>query len=236
VIKTVKIDSFPESAFKYTGGYAIVAVDILRASTTLTTALSIGSRVFPVSSEAMAFSRAGACESPMLVGEVGGKLPFGFHMNNSPVQVAERMDSGRPVILLSSSGTTLMVNAESGSPLYIGSLRNLSAMAEHLDALHNRVVFIGAGTRGQFRREDQIGCALIASILIDLGFVAEDSQTEEIILQWKDIDMDCIRYGRSADYLRHSGQEEDLEFTLSHIDDLDIIPVMERGEVSNFKI
>jgi hypothetical protein len=40
-----------------------------------------------------------------------------------------------------------------------------------------------------------------------------------------------IRGGKSADYLRRSGQEHDLEYVLSHIDDLDIVPCMVEWEL-----
>ena len=45
--RSVVIDCFPESAEKYRDGYAVVVIDVIRATTTATTAVSLGRRVFP---------------------------------------------------------------------------------------------------------------------------------------------------------------------------------------------
>ena len=49
------IDCFPESAQRYKSGYAIVIVDVLRASTTIVSALSKGFRILPVQTTDEAF-------------------------------------------------------------------------------------------------------------------------------------------------------------------------------------
>jgi len=229
--KTVKIDAFPQSAFRYRKDHTIVAIDIIRASTTVTTAVSLGRTIFPVSSTDEAFVRADALKAPLLVGEIGGNIPYGFHITNSPAEIVKRTDNDRPMVFLSSSGTRLMVNADSGRPVYIGCLRNLSAMAKHFNKRFKRLALLGAGTRGQFRREDQIGCAWLAERLLDCGFIPEDEETEEIIKRWMGADLECIRHGRSADYLNSTGQERDLEFVLNHFDDLDTLPIMRSGVV-----
>ena len=45
--KSVIIDYLPESVHKYRSGWAIVAVDVIRATTTAVTAVSTGRRCFP---------------------------------------------------------------------------------------------------------------------------------------------------------------------------------------------
>ena len=60
--KTVKIDAFPESAFRYLGYDAIVCVDVIRATTTAVTAVAQDRRVFPVASVEDAFTVAGRLE------------------------------------------------------------------------------------------------------------------------------------------------------------------------------
>ena len=47
---TVVIDCFPESAKKYRDSHAIVAVDVIRATTTVVTAVSLGWECFPTQS------------------------------------------------------------------------------------------------------------------------------------------------------------------------------------------
>ncbi len=227
----VIIDCFPESAQRYKNGYAIVVIDVIRATTTATTAVAQGRRVFPVQTTDEAFVKAPTLQNPLLVGELGGNMPYGFEMTNSPAQLAVRNDIHRPMLLLSSSGTQLLLNAVGSEAVYIACFRNVSAIANYIVGKHERVAVLGAGTRGQFRREDQMGCAWIAERLIQAGYEAETPQTSEYVSRWKGVSHKEVRGGHSAAYLMKSGQEQDLEFVLSHLDDLDVVPALVNGEL-----
>lgn len=227
----VVIDCFPESAERYRARYAIVVVDVIRATTVATTALSLGRRVFPAKTADDASVIAANLAEPLLVGELGGNMPFGFDLTNSPAQIARRNDVHRPMVLVSSSGTQLLLNAAGSEAVYVACLRNASAVARFLDGRHERIAVLGAGTRGQFRREDQIGCAWVAEKLLAAGYRAETPQTSELVARWHEADVQKIRGGRSAAYLDRSGQQEDLEFVLAHIDDLDTVPSLVNGEL-----
>ena len=110
---TVLIDSFPSGEGTYFEECAVVAVDVIRASTTAVTAVAAGRKCFPVTSVEAALQMRREFPDCLLVGEVGGLQPEGFDLNNSPAQIALRSDHQRPIVLLSSSGTKLMV--ESGA-------------------------------------------------------------------------------------------------------------------------
>jgi 2-phosphosulfolactate phosphatase len=230
--RSVVIDCFPESARRYREAYAVVAVDVIRATTTAVTAVETGRRCFPVPSIEAALPLAARLRDPVLVGELGGNMPYGFDLTNSPVAVqALDSDLERPMILLSSSGTRLIHNARSAPALYVGCLRNVSALVRHIAERHGRVAVIGAGTRGEFRDEDQLGCARIAEGLLAAGYRAEDEQTAEMVERWSGAPVERILDGNSAKYLRRSGQEDDLEFVLAHVDDLDAPHMMKHGEI-----
>lgn len=233
--RTLTIDCFPESAERYKSGHAIVAIDVIRATTTATTAVSLGRRVFPARSSDEAAVRAAGLPGALLVGELGGNKPVGFDITNSPAEIAQRTDVHRPMVFVSSSGTQLIMNASGGDAVYLACLRNYSALARHLAANHESVAIIGAGTRGQFRREDQIGCVMVARALLDVGYEAQTQRTVDYVARWSQASRDAIRAaileGRSAAYLMSSGQHEDLEFVLAHFDDLDTVPALTDGEV-----
>jgi 2-phosphosulfolactate phosphatase len=228
---SVVIDCFPDSALRYKELYAIVVIDVIRATTTATTAISLGRRIFPARTTDEAAERASCLENPLLVGELGGNMPYGFDVTNSPAQIAQRTDIHRPMVLVSSSGTQLLMNAAGGPAVYIACLRNLSAIAGYIAGKHDRVAILGAGTRGQFRREDQMGCAWVAERLVRCGYRAETPETDQYIARWRDVSPEEVRGGRSAAYLRKSGQEQDLEFTVHHIDDLDVVPSLVNNEL-----
>lgn len=115
--------------------------------------------------------------------------------------------------------------------MYVACLRNYRALAAYLIAHHPTVAIIGAGSRGEFREEDQLCCAWIAELLINAGYEPQDARTISIVEQWSGLPVDVITNGASADYLRNSGQNEDLEYILTHVDDLDEVYRYERGQV-----
>ena len=55
-----------------------------------------------------AFDTASRLPNALLAGELGGDMPAGFELTNSPAQLAARSDVSRPLVLLSSTGTRLM--------------------------------------------------------------------------------------------------------------------------------
>ena len=228
---TVVIDCLPESAERYRDRYAIVVVDVIRATTVATTAVSMGRRVFPAKTTDEASVIAATLKEPLLVGELGGNMPYGFDMTNSPVQITARKDVHRPMVLVSSSGTQLLLNAVGSKAIYLACLRNASAVARHIFGRHERVAILGAGSRGQFRREDQMGCAWVAGKLLDAGYRAETEKTSELVARWRHARVDELRSGKSAEYLVRSGQQHDLEFVLSHIEDLNTVPSLVGAEL-----
>ncbi len=213
-------------------GGPTVCVDVFRATTTAVTAVTTGRRCFPVASLEEALPVAAALDRPLLVGELGGSMPYGFDLQNSPAAIAGRPDVWRPVILLSTSGTPLLITAAARGPAYAGCLRNWSATADHLIGRRDaHVEVVGAGTRGEFREEDQLCCAWIADRLMAAGFTPVDAATTEIVERWRDAPSEAVTGGQSAAYLRDTGQTGDIDFVLSHVDDVTSICVMSSGEL-----
>jgi len=230
--KTVVMDAFPESALRYRRGYAVVAIDVIRATTMAATAVAMGRRCFVVTSINHALELATRLRNPILAGEIAGDMPSGFDMNNSPAELAARTDVERPLILLSSSGTQLIHNARHCETVYLASFRDSRALARWLiSESHPRIALIGAGSRGEFREEDQICCAWIAERLVRAGYVPQDSKTMDILNRWGHASAtDCL-VSRSVDYLRRTGQIADLQFILEKVDDLDLALTLRDGEI-----
>ena len=218
--KQVIIDCFPESARRYGAGYAVVAIDVIRATTSAITAAALGRDCYTVESLDTAFALARRLDNPLLVGELAGDMPDGFHMNNSPVDLVARTDVFRPVVLLSTSGTRLIHEARQADAVFLACFRNFSYTARYLATRYRRIAVIGAGSRGEFREEDQMCCAWVAGQLQAAGFAACGAQTEEVIAKWRGAPPDACATGNSARYLRRSGQARDLDFVLTRIDDL----------------
>lgn len=217
------IDCFPSCISQYTATHAIVAVDVIRATTTVVTAVAAGWRCFPVATLDDAIELDRQLSQALLIGELGGNMPDGFHMNNSPAKLLQRSDKHRPLIVLSTSGTDLLVRARAAAAVYPACFRNFKAVARHVATEHSRVALVGAGSRNEFREEDQICCAWIGKQLLDAGFTAETRQTLAIINRWDGALADACLVSHSADYLIRSNQMDDLEFVLTHINDVDAV-------------
>ena len=218
---TVSICCFTDGLSEYASDRALVAVDVIRATTTAITAVSMGRQCFVVPTLEAALDTASRLSNPLLTGEVGGTMPEGFDLTNSPAQLAARSDFSRPLVLLSSSGTRLMCAIGHRDAAYFACFRNYSATIDHLAHNHDSVTLIGAGTHGDFREEDQMCCAWIAEGLIRIGFAPEDDMTRRLVLQWRAAPPDAFLTSRSVAYLERSGQLHDLDFILKHFDDVE---------------
>ena len=149
--KTVSICCFTDGRQEYANNTALVAIDVIRATTTAITAIAMGRQCHVVPTLKAAFDKAVRLPNALLAGELGGDMPAGFDLTNSPAQLAAIDDSSRPVVLLSSTGTRLMHEIRHSESAYIACFRNYTATIEYLAQNHNAVVLIGAGTRGEFR-------------------------------------------------------------------------------------
>ena len=211
---------------------AVVAIDVIRATTTAITAVAAGHRLYPAATMETAVRLAADLERPLLAGELGGLQPYGFDMQNSPAEMEDLKDTSRPIILLSTSGTRLMGEAADRGSCHPACLRNARAQAEFLAKAGEDAVILGADSRGQFRDEDRLCAARIGRALVAAGYTPTDRLTNEVLERWGDAPDDAFLEGRSAKYLRDTAQEHDLEFVLSHIDDLRSVYTLQNGEVT----
>jgi 2-phosphosulfolactate phosphatase len=217
---SVSIACFTDALSEYADDRALVAVDVIRATTTAVTAVAMGRECYVVPSLQSALEIASRVPNAILAGELGGAMPSGFELTNSPAQLAARSDISRPLVLLSSSGTRLMCAIGQRQAAYFACFRNYSATIEHLAHNHDTVTVIGAATHGDFREEDQMCCAWIADGLIRRGFMAEDERTARLIERWRGAPCDGFLTSHSVAYLRRSGQLRDLDFILKQFDDV----------------
>ena len=227
----VTIDCFFDELPSYPSDAVVVGVDVIRSTTTAITAVASGRRCHVVPSLDEAVRLQGLLSEPILVGELGGNMPFGFDLNNSPAALATYPHPERAAILISSSGTRLLTLAAAHHPTGVASLRNWQAQADRIAADGpETVILLGAGTRGEFREEDQLCCAWIAARLLARGYQA-GGETQGIVERWRDAPAEAITEGKSAAYLRDSGQTDDLTFILDHVGDLDASFEMHGTEV-----
>jgi len=234
--KTVSICCFTDGLREYANGPALVAIDVIRATTTVVTAVAMGRECHVAPTLEAAIETAARLPNALLAGELGGDMPAGFEMTNSPAHLASRSDNTRPLVLLSSTGTRLMHEIRDSDSAYVACLRNCRASIDYLADNHDAVVLIGAGTRGEFREEDQMCCAWIADGLIKAGFVPDDLTTLSLVERWRGCPHDAFIVSRSVEYLRRSGQLRDLEFILNHVNDIDFACKVSANQVASLTV
>ena len=241
---TLTIRPFAGSLPRGAADAVIVGVDVIRATTTAITAVASGRRCVLAATLEAALDRRAALAPALLAGELGGNMPYGFDLQNSPTAVTALDSVDLPVILLSTSGTGMLLASvarhppesngtarTSGPPTLVACLRNWDAQARELVATRpEHVVLLGAESRGEFREEDQLCCAWIGAALLDSGYRA-DPASRRLIEAWRHQPVDRISEGKSATYLRESGQAADLDFILSHVSDLGTTFEMRADEV-----
>lgn len=234
--RTVKIDAFPDSAFRYLGRGAVVCIDVFDACTSAVTALAQGRRTCIAGDASEAAELCEEVADALLLGDPipapprRGGLPLRSDGSTSPAALSRRADK-RPVVLLDPPGTRLVANCAGGGEVYLACLRNLSATADFLASWHDDVVLLGAGDDGDFRCEDQLVAARIGNALVARGFKREDAATGDVIERWGSVDVALLGWGRSAGLLRGLGRQEDVEFILRHVDDLPLVCRYEHREV-----
>ena len=215
----VAIDCISESTRQYDKNTAVVVIDVIRSTTVIATALKVGQRCFfaPTVEEAVLLAKH--LDKPLLVGEVGGNMPYGFDLKNSPVDIEKYPDKHRPIIIVSTSGIPLLYSLRNSSSVYVACLRNCAATVELLKNHYKNVKLFGAPTRGEFREEDKLCCSWIAAGLMKAGYMCDDRKTLQLVNNWKDKSVQVCAAGNSAKYLIETRQKKDLTFIIKHVND-----------------
>lgn len=146
----------------------VVAIDVLRATTTAVTALANGARaVLPVARPEDGY-RALAGFPPgeaLLGGERYGRPLPGFDLGNSPAEYGPEVVKGRTVILTTTNGTQLLARCGRAAQVVLGALVNAEAVVEWLGRQPGDAVVACAGRHGRFSLEDTVCAGLIVSRL-----------------------------------------------------------------------
>ncbi|MTI80224.1 MAG: 2-phosphosulfolactate phosphatase [Firmicutes bacterium] len=156
-----------------------VVLDVLRATTTITTALKNGCReVIPVADVDEA-RKLGDDPNVLLCGERSAvKLP-GFNLGNSPLEFNCDTVSGKTVVLTTTNGTgAIKMAAKKSGTVVIGSLLNSKAVAKKLLQFNGDILLVCSGTRGNFSMEDTLAAGFIVKEFLSLKGIKNYSGQE----------------------------------------------------------
>lgn len=138
-------------------GKTAVVIDVLRATSTIITALQYGCEgVIPVETVYQAKERQQ--EGTYLGGERNGKKIPGFELGNSPFEYMSPELRGKKVILTTTNGTRAIQKSSKASCVVAAALLNVRAAARYCLSLKRDIAVICAGTKDRFSLEDGL-CA-----------------------------------------------------------------------------
>lgn len=144
-----------------------VVIDVLRATTTMTHALSNGAAaIIPASELDEARQLHAANPGSLLCGERHGLPPEGFDFGNSPGDFTPGRVAGRVIVHTTTNGTRAVRACSGAAEVLLGAFSNISAVAGRVNASAKDmecVVLACAGTFEDFSMED----ALFAGALIE---------------------------------------------------------------------
>ncbi len=158
-----------------------VVFDVLRATSTMVTALFNGARcIHPVLTieEALAL-RAAHFPEALLGGERAGQRIDGFDLGNSPREYTPEAVSGREIIMTTTNGTVALRACEGAQTVYASSFLNLRTLASQLSAAvaeAGHLVLVCAGTGERFALEDGLAAGALLALL-DAGKRGKGSLT-----------------------------------------------------------
>ncbi len=142
-----------------------VVFDILRATSSMVTALAHGVReIHPVCTIDEARALRARMPEAVLAGERHGERIDGFDIGNSPFEYRDL--AGRTLISTTTNGTVALRAAERAQRVLVGAILNLGALAEELRrAAPERVLLVCAGTFAEFALEDACAAGLLIAQL-----------------------------------------------------------------------
>lgn len=194
----------------------VVAIDVLRASTTIVTAVHNGcAEITPVGTIEDARGIAASRPDVLLCGERQGRRIDGFDLGNSPFEYTRSRVSGRSLVLATTNGTVLLSRYRQYERV-IGCFANLQSIESYMSELpRDRDVHIAcAGKLGRPGLED-IACAgaIVSRMLLQCGTPRCDDGALAALAVYRSFDEDptsAISKSEHAAYLCSLGMGRDV--------------------------
>ena len=214
----------------------VVIIDVLRATSTIATALYNGAKaIIPVDSVAECI-RIGKQIDSITAGERDGQIAEGLEYGNSPFEYPKEFIGGKTLVLTTTNGTKLlhMALAENAKEIITGSFPNLSAVCDFLVAQKQHVILGCAAWKNRVNIED----TLFAGAVIDrIGkhFAINCDSSQMAATMYNDAKKDLYEFMKTKNashYNRLSGfgLEKDIRYCLTP-DAANVLVIYQQGKL-----
>ena len=145
----------------------VVVIDVLRATSTIATALhNEAKEVIPVDSveKCIRLGKEMAC---ITAGERDGQVAEGLQYGNSSFEYPTEFIKGKILVLTTTNGTKLLHRAvaKGATEIITGAFLNFSAVCEHLLQMNKNVILACAGWKDKVNIEDTLFAGAVISQL-----------------------------------------------------------------------
>jgi 2-phosphosulfolactate phosphatase len=236
VIRNVDVAVTPAAISARPPAGVAVVMDVLRATSTIATALANGAeRVIPVREpdEAIATMKRIGRDRVLLCGERGSRAIAGFDLDNSPASYTADVVRGKTLAFTTTNGTRALIDAaRDGAIVYCGALINRRAI---VGALRDDVLLVCAGNEGTLSFEDLLCAgAIVAQLYRDDRSVQRSDAARAAMTVYeanaKHLTT-AIAFGTHARTLRDAGFAADVA-ACAQLDVLDVVPIYRDGLIT----
>ncbi|MCX7885268.1 MAG: 2-phosphosulfolactate phosphatase [Caloramator sp.] len=213
-------------------GKNVVVIDVLRATSVITTALFNGATEVITAveiEEALKYKD----ESTLLGGERKALKIDGFDLSNSPIEYKREVVLGKRIVLTTTNGTKAINKSMKAQKIFIGCMLNGKAVAKKIIEDNDDAFIVCAGTQGKFSLDDFICAGKIINDIIEEKDMNKDDFATAALLAYKDNMDDIISYVKNAfhyKYLISIGLEEDIKYCFRK-DVFNIVPEYRDGSI-----
>lgn len=214
----------------------VVVVDILRATSCMTTAFAHGVqsiRTFAHLQECLSLKQEGY----MTAGERDGKKVDGFDLGNSPFEYMDPALRGRKIAFTTTNGTQAIAKASAAKDIIIGSFLNLSAVVKYLRETPNNVLIVCSGWKGKVNLEDTVFAgALVEKLKTDFDFACDAPMLAQRLYEQARKDMlDFLKDSSHIKRLKRLNIKKDISFCLTE-DQYHVVPIIRDGSILVLKL
>jgi len=214
----------------------VVIIDVLRATSTICTALYNGAaKIIPVASVEECVN-IGRQIGAITAGERDGKIAEGLEYGNSPFEYPREFIAGKTLVLTTTNGTKLLHMAldRGAGQIITGSFPNLSSVCDYLITQNQNVVLGCAAWKDRINLEDMLFAGAVISRVKDhFSINCDASQTAETVYQDAHQDLFGFMQAKNASHyhrLMGYGLEKDIRYCLTP-DVANVLPLYENGKL-----
>ena len=204
----------------------VVVIDVLRATTSIATAFANGCRkLIPTATveEAVALKQDHFPDA-LLAGERKGLIIPGFQLGNSPFEYVRNIVDSKTIIMTTTNGTRALGLARNAATVFTAAFVNAAAVCERLSDMGRDVVFLCAGTEGNFSIEDVLCAGLLVSRFGLSATLSDKALAARAMYEGAYSDLlKTVMTSSHGRYLRDIGFADDVVFCLQH-DIFSVVP------------